>query len=84
MSYKTYELHKEKRWALMVDFEDDPLKYGHLVFLGKYCWLNATSNEPEVRTFKTRKLARQAKASLHRHRNEAQIVKVYMYIEQGK
>lgn len=48
--------------------------------LGKYCWNNATETEPRVRTFRTRKLARAAKASLRSYRT-AKAIKVKVTVE---
>jgi len=47
--------YTEKRWALVTEFD-----WG-LDFLGKYCHLDATPNEPIIRTFRTRAEARLAK-----------------------
>ena len=47
----------EKRWALIL--HDIPMNRRCL--LGKYCWDGASWEQPEIRTFRTRKEARNAK-----------------------
>lgn len=66
--------HFEKRWALMAKLEY------RWELLGKYCWPDATPGEPEVRTFRTRKLTRQAKKQLGSYRHESRIVKVTLRV----
>ncbi len=48
----------ETRWALTIPF------YDGRSFLGKYGWSDADKNEPVIRTFRTRKLAREARKNL--------------------
>lgn len=52
------ETHTEFRWALSVPDEEPGDPY---LFLGKFCWCGATGEEPAIRTFRTRREAREAK-----------------------
>lgn len=64
----------ETRWALAAKFEHG------WTLLGKYCWRDATKDEPVIRTFRSRRLAREAKATAC-YRDESTIVKVRVRIE---
>lgn len=45
----------EIRWALTFKIDGEPF------LCGKYCFSNYTSEEPQIRTFRTRREARNAK-----------------------
>ena len=48
---------KEVRWAILVTKRE----FGGPFLAGRYCWPNATEEEPRTRTFRTREEARMAK-----------------------
>ena len=60
-------LLREWRWAL-VDSRG--------LFIGKYAWPDWDDKEPSVRTFATRKLAREGKRTLNNHNYKPKVVKV--------
>ena len=64
--------HIENRWAFVCSLERE-------FFLGKYCWNNGIRDDIQVRTFRTRKLARKAKKELRCYK-KAKIVKVEVEI----
>lgn len=47
--------HFESRWAVQIKLPNK-----EAFWAGKYCWNDATDNEPVIRTFRTRKLCREA------------------------
>jgi hypothetical protein len=63
--------HYETQWALAVAFHPPT----H-VLLGKYCWDDATEEEMTIRTFQTRRKAREARKLLNSYREEARVVKI--------
>ncbi len=66
----------EKRWALVAVFVD-----GESLLLGRYCWSGANADEPRIRTFRTRELARKARKQLRSYRSNARVVRVKTTIE---
>jgi len=50
--------HTENRWALSREFS-----HGRR-FLGRFCWDGATIAEPAIRTFTTRREAREAREAV--------------------
>jgi len=74
--------HIEQRWALVCNEKGYTLK-GEF-FLGKYCWSMAQGvrghyNAQQIPTFRTRKLAREAKKELRCYK-KSRIVKVEVEI----
>ena len=66
-------MHVEKRWALT---------YGEGgVFLGRYCWPDATKDEYAIRTFRTRAQARFARKQMTSYRLSARIARVTVVTE---
>lgn len=64
----------ETRWALESRFA-----FGWSL-LGRFCWPDATADEQQTRTFRTRKLARAAQRKMTSYRAESRVVKVEVVI----
>ena len=63
-------LGHEKRWALIAVIDGDRF------LLGRYSWPDASRDEPQIRTFRTRQKAREAKKQLRSFRSNARVVRV--------
>lgn len=66
--------HFEKRWAIQGCFQ------AQWRYLGKHCWDDAMPDEPTIRTFRTRDLARQAKRLLTSYGSESRVVAVRVIV----
>ncbi len=53
------------------------------MFLGKYCWDDATPGEPIIRTFKTRDLGRSAAGLLGTYGSRPRVVSVVVTVTES-
>ena len=65
---------KEKRWAIAAKFDNG------WQLLGMFCWPDGHRDEVPVRTFRTRKLAREARKQLRCYRENSRVVPVWIIV----
>ncbi len=69
----------ETRWALAVNF-GEPGGTADWLLVGRFCWPGGARDDQNVRTFRTRKLAREAMRKLTSYSAEVRPVKVKVAI----
>lgn len=67
----------EHRWAVVVNNKSDISPF----LAGRFCWDGATNDCPEVPTFKTKKLCKEAIKAMRSYRKDSKPIRVKLSIE---